>query len=69
MAKRTKKTHPERAVLKGSGGGSMLLQRYKYYRNNKTFSEKVSKKVMRGGTMVKRRGATEHDSSNKRNDI
>ena len=40
-----------------------------YYRNNKTFSEKVSKKVMRGGTVVKRRGAAEHDSSNKRNDI
>ena len=38
-------------------------------RNNKTFSEKVSKKVMRGGTVVKRRGAAEHDSSNKRDDI
>ena len=39
MAKRTKKTHPERAVLKGSGV-SMLLQRYKFYSKQQNFFAK-----------------------------
>ena len=43
MAKRTKKTHPERAVLKGSGGEYVVTN---VIRNNKTFSKKVSKKVV-----------------------
>lgn len=36
-----------------------------YYRNNKTFSKKVSKKVMWGDTIVKRKVSAEHDSSYK----
>ena len=40
-----------------------------YYRNNKTFSKKVSKKVMWGGTVEKRRVSAEHDNSNKREEI
>ncbi len=47
MAKRTKKTHPERAVLKGSGGGGVCCYKgTNVIRNNKTFSKKVSKKVV-----------------------
>lgn len=46
MAKRTKKTHPERAVLKGSGGGVCCYKGTNVIRNNKTFSKKVSKKVV-----------------------
>ena len=33
MAKKTKKTHPKRAALKGSGV-SMLPRKYKVYLNN-----------------------------------
>lgn len=44
MAKRTKKTHPERAVLKGSGGGVCCYKGTNVIRNNKTFSKKSFEK-------------------------
>ena len=68
MAKRTKKTHPERAVLKGSGGWVCCYKGTNVIRNNKTFSKKVSKKVMWGRTVKKRRVSAEHDSSYKRDE-
>lgn len=46
MAKRTKKTHPERAVLKGSGGGSMLLQML--FETTKLLAKKFRKKLCEG---------------------
>ena len=49
MAKRTKKTHPERAVLKGSGGGVCCYKGTNVIRNNKTFSKKsFEKSYVRG---------------------
>ena len=52
MAKRTKKTHPERAVLKGSGV-SMLLQML--FETTKLLAKKFRKKLCEGDTIVKRR--------------
>ena len=49
MAKRTKKTHPERAVLKGSGGGSMLLHKVQMlFETTKLLAKKFRKKLCEG---------------------
>lgn len=55
MAKRTKKTHPERAVLKGSGGEYVVTKVQMLFETTKLLAKKFRKSYVRG-IMVKRRG-------------
>lgn len=56
MAKRTKKTHPERAVLKGSGGGEYVVTKVQMlFETTKLLAKKFRKKLCEGDTIVKRR--------------
>ena len=44
MAKRTKKTHPERAVLKGSGGEYVVTKVQMLFETTKLLAKKFRKK-------------------------
>lgn len=49
MAKRTKKTHPERAVLKGSGGGEYVVTKVQMlFETTKLLAKKFRKSCVRG---------------------
>ena len=49
MAKRTKKTHPERAVLKGSGGGEYVVTKVQMlFETTKLLAKKFRKKLCEG---------------------
>ena len=50
MAKRTKKTHPERAVLKGSGGGGeyVVTKVQMLFETTKLLAKKFRKKLCEG---------------------
>ena len=49
MAKRTKKTHPERAVLKGSGGGEFVVTKVQMlFETTKLLAKKFRKKLCEG---------------------
>lgn len=61
MAKRTKKTHPERAVLKGSGGEYVVTKVQMLFETTKLLAKKFRKKLREGDTIVKRRAISEHD--------
>ena len=61
MAKRTKKTHPERAVLKGSGGEYVVTKVQMLFETTKLLAKKFRKKLCEGDTIVKRRAISEHD--------
>lgn len=61
MAKRTKKTHPERAVLKGSGGEYVVTKVQMLFEITKLLAKKFRKKLREGDTIVKRRAISEHD--------
>lgn len=45
MAKRTKKTHPERAVLKGSGGEYVVTKVQMLFETTKLLAKKFRKKL------------------------
>lgn len=48
MAKRTKKTHPERAVLKGSGGEYVVTKVQMLFETTKLLAKKFRKSCVRG---------------------
>ena len=48
MAKRTKKTHPERAVLKGSGGEYVVTKVQMLFETTKLLAKKFRKKLCEG---------------------
>ena len=48
MAKRTKKTHPERAVLKGSGGEYVAAKVHMLFETTKLLAKKFRKKLCDG---------------------
>lgn len=49
MAKRTKKTQPERAVLKGSGGGEYVVTKVQMlFETTKLLAKKFRKKLCEG---------------------
>lgn len=48
MAKRTKKTHPERAVLKGSGGEYVVTKVQMLFETTKLLAKKFRKKLCDG---------------------
>ena len=47
MAKRTKKTHPERAVLKGSGGEYVVTKVQMLFETTKLLAKKFLKSCIR----------------------
>ena len=48
MAKRTKKTHPERAVLKGSGGEYVVTKVQMLFETTKLLAKSFEKSCVRG---------------------
>lgn len=59
MAKRTKKTHPERAVLKGSGGEYVVTKVQMLFETTKLLAKKFRKSYVRGN-YNKKEGYQQH---------
>ena len=69
MAKRTKKTQHERAVLKGRGGEYVVTKVQMLFETTKLLAKKFRKKLCEGELWWKGGEAAEHDNSNKREEI